>query len=659
MLPRRDLVLCLILAALLTPLNLAQKPASSAQTATTGGTTTTTFETSKGKIKVYLPDDMAAGDTISGTVTTEPSGKNDKEKQSNAATLNGYVVAVADQKSPISGGTVQRVYLAPNINATTLILMDEKGKQVGNSLLPLAPAPVIATTPDFVVRAVGQIGHPIQVYGPFDGDSANTNIKIGNVDSRIIAESPRKVVCESSSGVVGPTNIEVTENATTATGKFRNLKIDLTAPKTSLLKGESTELHVEVNGLQGLTNPIPVQIQNQSPSTINLTGGNTQTISIQPSQVQSTGNFQWSTGVTATGNGGFSITGSVPTGPYLSPAPPSTSPSPNPTPAPQPADTVMTRPAKEPMGSSDRIEIEMVQLDLKSSRPLTVPASPTPTPTDVPTGPTAPSAPSPTPSPEPTPPPRYVPTPAPLPPDTTPKIPGSGQPVIPRPTPTPTPKPLPLPTPTPSPTPCDCDLVTLLVPDPPGPNKVDVTKQDDVTDAAGNITGTKVLVTLKLVDHEIKCAGAASSEKCTATVKWSIASTSFKFNAKGKPWDGKEPKETKPEGDMKYLEMLKTTAAPQIDLEGSCDPKVTATKRTFTVSQVFTLTYPDELTSALKDAKANKPKKVEVGEITGSITWIAIAKNCKATKFLIGPRRIDPGGALITQFKISGGTYKF
>src|SRR5947207_6115089 len=43
------------------------------------GLNISTFTTPQGVIKVNLPDDMAAGDTISGTVTEEPNGKNDAE----------------------------------------------------------------------------------------------------------------------------------------------------------------------------------------------------------------------------------------------------------------------------------------------------------------------------------------------------------------------------------------------------------------------------------------------------------------------------------------------------------------------------------------------------------------------------------------------------
>src|SRR5262249_5792964 len=62
------------------------------ETKTANGLFVSTFDTPQGKIKVNLPDDMAAGDTISGTVDIEPAGKNDAERAQNQTELNGEVV---------------------------------------------------------------------------------------------------------------------------------------------------------------------------------------------------------------------------------------------------------------------------------------------------------------------------------------------------------------------------------------------------------------------------------------------------------------------------------------------------------------------------------------------------------------------------------------
>ena len=61
------------------------------------GTTTGRIITADGVIRMYLPDDMAAGDTISGTVSIEPNGATDAEKAQNRGVLEGYVIELDNQ----------------------------------------------------------------------------------------------------------------------------------------------------------------------------------------------------------------------------------------------------------------------------------------------------------------------------------------------------------------------------------------------------------------------------------------------------------------------------------------------------------------------------------------------------------------------------------
>ena len=312
MIPRRLLFVSLTLALIL---SLQPTPTTNSQIGALieNAVRTIILNAARGNIRISLPSDMAAGDTISGTVIAEPSGKDEKEKQKNADVLNGYVIEVNSKHFPVSGGVIQRFVIPPSlVKPPEIILLDPKGNKVSSAPLQVRPAPNTTKTPSFVIPQLGQSGNPISITGPFDGDSSNTKVQVGGVPAKVIAESPRNVIIETPGTVIGPSKIAVNENGQQSSGNFRALKIDLTAPKTSLLKGESTELHVEVQGLQGITEPVSVQLQNQTPSNINLTGGNTQNIVIQPSQVLASGIFNWSTNITGVSSGGFVITGTLP-----------------------------------------------------------------------------------------------------------------------------------------------------------------------------------------------------------------------------------------------------------------------------------------------------------------------------------------------------------
>src|SRR3954468_10377469 len=61
------------------------------------------FKTSSGDITVILPDDIRAGDVITGTVTALPDGKNEKDKKKNmeklqelAITFSGSAIKLND-----------------------------------------------------------------------------------------------------------------------------------------------------------------------------------------------------------------------------------------------------------------------------------------------------------------------------------------------------------------------------------------------------------------------------------------------------------------------------------------------------------------------------------------------------------------------------------
>src|SRR6185503_18312907 len=138
----------------------------------------------------------------------------------------------------------------------------------------ITPDPKI--TPNFIIPGFGQSGRTIVLTGPFDGDSSNTKLSIqstGSVsqapgtrsgtDSGVIAESPRQAIFTAPTNVTGPFEITLTEAGKETKGPYRNVGVNLSAPKTNLLKGEQTTLRVEVSGLQGLKMPVPLTLESR------------------------------------------------------------------------------------------------------------------------------------------------------------------------------------------------------------------------------------------------------------------------------------------------------------------------------------------------------------------------------------------------------------
>src|SRR5712691_10488012 len=58
-----------------------------------------TFDNAEGRVIVNLPDDMRAGDTISGTVMAEPKGQTPEERATNTSVLTGCVIEIEPPKN--------------------------------------------------------------------------------------------------------------------------------------------------------------------------------------------------------------------------------------------------------------------------------------------------------------------------------------------------------------------------------------------------------------------------------------------------------------------------------------------------------------------------------------------------------------------------------
>jgi hypothetical protein len=285
------------------------------QTDTAFGLITTTFDTLKGTVSVNLPDDVAAGDTISGTVITQPKGATKDEQAKNEDSLNGYVVEVAKQENPKQQQQGSKWVIPPAAQFIPVVLKNREGKIVAQTQVPLGQGNVVKTKPNgdvpdqgtYSTPPLGQAGRPVSVAGPFDGDFNNTAIKLGNNTAQFLAESPRKVVVRSPANLIGPAPIEVSERGRiVARCNYQSVGVRLAADKLSLIRGEQTTLTLTLNGLDGVTAPVSVQLTNASPGTIRMEGGESQVVTAQPQEFTG-GVFTTRRTLTGVRAGGFNI----------------------------------------------------------------------------------------------------------------------------------------------------------------------------------------------------------------------------------------------------------------------------------------------------------------------------------------------------------------
>jgi len=201
------------------------------KTDTASGLYVTILETPKGKIKVYLPDGLASGDTISATVILEPKGKTEDEKSRNRKDLSEYSLELEKEKKPTFKRTLKWT-IPPGLTGgvTYIIIRNKNGKELARAVVPIRTAPVTErpVNPnawEYECPIIGRAGEATQIKGPFDGDFDTTDLKVGGKEVNLIAESPRRLVFESPSDVIGHTQIELKEGNVVVKRRFNNLRL--------------------------------------------------------------------------------------------------------------------------------------------------------------------------------------------------------------------------------------------------------------------------------------------------------------------------------------------------------------------------------------------------------------------------------------------------
>lgn len=278
------------------------------------GIRSVTFALPEGKIVIILPDDVAAGDTISGVVVSLPNGKTDDEKAANNRALSAARLDIGAASGIAANGPF-RITVANAPGANLPVTVYPIGNPVTAAQLPVSQAAAVAPS-SFTLPTLGQSGRNIVLTGPFDGDSGNTHCSVGPQPASVLAESPRKAVCAGPTDVIGPTDLSIAEKGQTRSAPFRNVGVQLTSPKTALLRGEKTEVLAMVSGLQQLKTNIPFKIECNG--VVTMSGGNSQAFQIRPGDVQKDGTYKRKFTVTGIETGVWSATGTVQTRPAQS-----------------------------------------------------------------------------------------------------------------------------------------------------------------------------------------------------------------------------------------------------------------------------------------------------------------------------------------------------
>lgn len=312
------------------------------------GTVTIEIPSAGGTVRVVLPDDIRAGDTISGTVYFPAKGVVEGEVVE-VKTVEGEVVAV---KSNGPGDKMLKFVVPAGMASIPFLLKSASGKHIGTAVLNVndkfsgniptqlgsftsdkfsgniptqlgsdrRTGALIAADYNFAPPRLGQTGRNLSIPGNFDGSAGSTSVNIGGRQLPVIAESPRKSVVQiPADSAIGPSRLTVSEGrGPSQTSPINVVSVELKADKLNLMKGEKTTLHVNLAGLQGLTGgDARLLLQNLSPQVVDLSfsrgydrSGNTsgiRTVGDGKVNINETGSVAYTETLTGVSPGAFAV----------------------------------------------------------------------------------------------------------------------------------------------------------------------------------------------------------------------------------------------------------------------------------------------------------------------------------------------------------------
>lgn len=268
------------------------------------------------RVKFRFPLDIRSGDRITGTVVEEKKSSKGVDNKS-SATLEGVVIEIDGKQTKLSNRIIS--FLVPSgITSLPFLLKNATGETIQRGELPVrivsnlitdAPYPLNGT--DFFPTVVCQPGQPLTISGNFDGNASNTNVSLGGQNCDVIAESNRmSIVQVPQEATAGVSNLKVEENNIKEEHKINIAKLNLSANKTTLRKGEKAIITVTVSGLEGLKEGYncKVDITNNSPATVRFKSNTGNSMS-HPIPSGQTGEYKFTFSIVGVTQGNYVLDG--------------------------------------------------------------------------------------------------------------------------------------------------------------------------------------------------------------------------------------------------------------------------------------------------------------------------------------------------------------
>ena len=216
-------------------------------------------------VGVIVPRDVITGETVSGSVVTNP---NDFINIPGMHVVKGQVPGVpgATPANLLSNYSLRigmdaalpadrpfRFTVAKDLSIRVFRTggREDDGWSTRIPLISDGAAPAFQLPKNFSIPPLNLAGALQRIHGPFSGDSDRTVIRVNGLPVTLLAESPRGVYCLVPGDLPpGPADWTIKDQGHSAHLRSWVLALQMSADRLKLMKGESTAFHVLIKGVE-------------------------------------------------------------------------------------------------------------------------------------------------------------------------------------------------------------------------------------------------------------------------------------------------------------------------------------------------------------------------------------------------------------------------
>lgn len=213
--------------------------------AATCGLRVAELSTTSGVVQVYLPDKIAPGDQISGTVFAFGGGETASARSLNTTELQGYELTIAGRSVKVSDGLF--TFQVPS-DASAVEISVSKGDGSGTVRSTVDVRPAAAAYYGVIAAPIVEEGYAIRVLGAFDGKRDTTEVKLDGIEAGILAESPRECIVSTMNRGPGAHRLQLAEGQITLDQQLNIARLTVIPPEEART-GKKSFLEVVVDGL--------------------------------------------------------------------------------------------------------------------------------------------------------------------------------------------------------------------------------------------------------------------------------------------------------------------------------------------------------------------------------------------------------------------------